>query len=90
MLNVVKNILIIPGLLIFSVLPSQVLFNGDIPDMSPCQIKATEATGLTNMEGFKVVEIVCFDYFNEFYHFIEGGISLIEVLAYSTSQWQCM
>ena len=73
-----KSILTIPGPLIFSALPSQLLFNGDIPELSPCQIKATEATGLTNMEGFKVVEIVCFDYFNEFYRFIEGGIYLWE------------
>ena len=85
-----KSILTIPGPLIFSALPSQLLFYGDIPELSPCQIKATEATGLTNMEGFKVVEIVCFDYFNEFYHFIGGGILLTGVLAYSVSQWQCM
>ena len=59
-------------------------------ELSPCQIKATEATGLTNMEGFKVVEIVFFDFFNEFYHFIGGGILLMGLLAYSASQWQCM
>ena len=69
-----KSILTIPGPLVFSALPSQLLFNGDIP----CQIKATEVTGLTNMEGFKVVEIVCFDYFNEFYHLLSEEFYLGE------------
>ena len=84
-----KSILTIRGPLIFSALPSQLLFYGDLSELSPCQIKATEATGLTNMEGSKVVEIVFFDYFNEF-HFIRGGILLMGVLAYSATQWQCM
>ena len=85
-----KSILTIPGSLIFSALPSQLLFYGDISELSSYWIKATEATGLTNMEGFRMVEIVFFDYFNEFHHFIGGGILLIGVLAYSASQWQCM
>ena len=75
-----KSILTIPGLFFFSDLPSQLLFYGDIPELSPCQIKTTEATGLTNMKGFKVVEIVFFDYVNEFCHFIGGGILLMGVV----------
>ena len=84
-----KSILTIRGPLIFSALPSQLLFYGDFSKLSSCQIKTTEATELTNMEGSKVVEMVFFDYFNEF-HIIWGGILLMGVLAYSASQWQCM